>query len=120
MGSNGCTPLDTFFARFDLLDAARPSWCVVRDSLASIWRLRCMHVLLVEDEDRDAEDAIAIINYIGPAIDVTHVRSRDSAFAAITANAEFDLIICDIRIPPLDGGLDADEQHGIAVHTRAR
>lgn len=79
-----------------------------------------MRVLLIEDEERDAKDAKVILEQADPGVEVVHVRSRDAAFEAITPKAEFDLLICDIRIPPQDGGLDADERHGLAVHARGR
>ncbi|WP_162529232.1 phosphotransferase [Segeticoccus rhizosphaerae] len=74
----------------------------------------------MEDEERDAEDTTIILREVDPHMELTLVRSRDAAMAVITPAAEFDLIICDIQIPPQDGGLDADEQHGLAVHAHAR
>lgn len=34
--------------------------------------------------------------------------------------AEFDLIICDLKIPPAPNDLGADNVHGLAVHARAQ
>lgn len=71
-----------------------------------------MRVLVVEDEEPVLEDLKASI----PAdITVTDARSRDSAIALVR-NEEYDLIVCDLRLPPVEGDLGLSEQHGFAVH----
>lgn len=79
-----------------------------------------MRILLIEDEPRDMEDARRVLHAVHPGIEVITVESRDAAFGLLQPSLDVDLIICDIRIPPQDGGLDADEEHGLAVHARAK
>ncbi|GMU40674.1 MAG: hypothetical protein AMXMBFR23_15400 [Chloroflexota bacterium] len=76
-------------------------------------------VLLVEDEPGWVEAITHALAVSAEDVVVTHARSRDSAFAAMEA-AEFDLLICDLRLPADDGGLDTSEEHGFAVHGRLR
>lgn len=78
-----------------------------------------MRILLVEDEERDVEDASTIILDTIPDAEIIVARSRDGA-ARKLQDSDFDLIICDIRIPPSDGALDISETHGFSVHAEAR
>lgn len=76
-----------------------------------------MNILLVEDEP-DVADTIRLdLSEAIPSAEVAHAVSRDSAIAALEQD-EFDLLICDLKIPA-QGGLDADDQHGLAVVQRA-
>ena len=75
-------------------------------------------VLLVEDELGWAESITRALADSAPNVTITHAQSRDSAFAELETGA-FDLLICDLRLPPDDGGLDISEEHGFAVHERA-
>ncbi|TQJ34314.1 phosphotransferase [Arthrobacter sp. SLBN-122] len=77
-----------------------------------------MKVLLIEDEDRSirlTSDALARVTTVTPTI----ARYRDAALSAIRFD-EFDLILCDLRIPPTANSLDISEEHGLAVHSEAR
>jgi CheY-like chemotaxis protein len=78
-----------------------------------------MKILLVEDEDRSARQALELIARITPAAIVQIAVSRDDAFASMQS-AGFDLILCDLRIPPFAKSADVDERHGLAVHAEAR
>lgn len=51
-----------------------------------------------------------------PGVTPSFARSRDSAIALLRGQS-FDLVILDLKIPTADGSLDADENHGLAVHS---
>lgn len=73
-----------------------------------------MNVLLIED-NKDLVDAIQdTLNDLDLAISLDCALSRDSAFSQLSAN-DYDLIICDLKIPTHDNALDLDVQHGMAV-----
>jgi CheY-like chemotaxis protein len=76
-------------------------------------------ILLVEDEPGWAAAIRDALSDVSPAISLTHATSRDGAFALLDAG-EYDLLICDLRLPAEDGGLGTAEEHGFAVHERAR
>lgn len=78
-----------------------------------------MRVLLVEDEDPSVTNALAMLDRAAPGSLVHIARSRDSAIKALEAEC-FDVVLCDIRIPPSDGSLGVAEDHGLAVHAFAR
>lgn len=78
-----------------------------------------MRILLVEDEDTSVASALAMLDRAAPGSVVHVARSRDAAIEALHAH-NFDLVICDIRIPPSDGSLGIEEEHGLAVHAHAR
>lgn len=78
-----------------------------------------MRILLVEDEDRSIRQAEAAIVRAHPAAVITVKRFKDEAEQAIHEN-EYDLVVCDLRIPPNSNSVDADESHGLAVHALAR
>ena len=78
-----------------------------------------MKVLLVDDEDRSIREAIVSINREIPDVQLVTARSRDDAIAALTASS-FDLVLCDIRIPPHADSADVQEAHGLSVHAACR
>jgi CheY-like chemotaxis protein len=73
-----------------------------------------IRILLVED---DTEDAEALIDSVTSGCEArfTVARSRDAALAALD-EAQFDLVICDLRIPSIEGALDESPEFGQAVH----
>ena len=78
-----------------------------------------MSVLVVEDE-ADALDRLEReIKAAGIQAEVEVARSRETAIGALTGQT-FDIIVCDLKLPPVDGALDADEAHGRAVLAEAR
>lgn len=77
-----------------------------------------MKILIVEDEIAAAEGILEDISRVSGRIRTSHVTSRDEAIAAIDAD-EFDLLICDLFIPPQSGGLDLSVRHGVAVYDHA-
>ena len=78
-----------------------------------------MRILIVEDEEHMIRELVERLGSVHPPIDVTVARSRSSAIEVLKAE-EFDFIVCDLRLPPNDGGLDTNEAHGLAVHSEAR
>lgn len=73
-----------------------------------------MRLLLVEDDERLVVQLREALGRINPGIGVDVVRSRDSAYGLIESQG-YDLVVCDLRIPPEENSVDAHEQHGLAV-----
>lgn len=78
-----------------------------------------MKILLIEDEDRSVRQAMAAIDRSAKSARVVVASSRVDAERMIQEQ-DYDLIICDLRIPPHSGSAEADESHGLAVHALAR
>ncbi|WP_248763902.1 phosphotransferase [Pseudarthrobacter sp. SSS035] len=78
-----------------------------------------MKILLIEDEDRGARQALELFERAAPSSSVQIATSRDDALDAMDGEG-FDLIVCDLRIPPSNSSADVDERHGLAVHAAAR
>ena len=78
-----------------------------------------MKVLIVEDEFDVAAELRARLSGLNPQIDTVVAGSRTSGIEALRGD-EFDFIVCDLRLPAEDGGVDTDEAHGLAVHSEAR
>ena len=78
-----------------------------------------MRVLIVEDEQHIATRLDERLGRLKPRIDTVIAGSRTSGIEALQSS-EFDFIVCDLRLPPQDGGVDTDEAHGLAVYYEAR
>ena len=78
-----------------------------------------MKILLVEDEGRSARQTRDSIELSAPGADVTVADCRDSALELI-AKDDFDLIVCDVKIPPTANSADVNEKHGLSVQAEAR
>lgn len=78
-----------------------------------------LRILIVEDEDRSLKDTIAILESVVDDLQVVVALSRDDAITTLEQE-DFDLIICDLRIPTTTNDLDVDETHGLAVHAAAQ
>jgi len=76
-------------------------------------------ILLVEDEDRSVRQTLETIDIAAPGATVMVVGSKETALAAFGKDG-FDLIVCDLRIPPSENSADIDERHGIAVQAAAQ
>ncbi|MFV0797631.1 response regulator [Brucella anthropi] len=76
-------------------------------------------VLIVEDEADFSDELVQVFAELDQPIQTRVVKSRDSAFAAIEEEY-FDLIVLDLKIPTIDGALDAEPAHGHSVFARAR
>jgi CheY-like chemotaxis protein len=77
-------------------------------------------ILLIEADDRIVNQVTGWIGELLPGVDVECCKSRSSADRALERALELDLVICDLRIPPHDDSVDAREDHGMAVHERAK
>ena len=78
-----------------------------------------MRILIVEDDNDVATGLNEQLSSAEPGIDIVIARSRSSGIETLRSD-EFDFIICDLRLPPHDGGVDIAEAHGLAVHSEAR
>ena len=78
-----------------------------------------MRVLVIDDESSLSSRLSEQLGKLNPSVDTVVAASRSSGIEAILSD-EFDFIICDLRIPPHDGGVDVDEEHGLAVHSVAK
>ena len=78
-----------------------------------------MRVLIVEDESHVAAELQEALGSLIPRIDTVTVGNLSSGIEVLRSD-EFDLIVCDLKIPPREGGIDAYEEHGLAVHEEAR
>jgi len=78
-----------------------------------------LKILLIEDEVDVANELKAQMeeDLIGVIVEIA--QSRDSGSSRLEKYG-YDLIVCDLRIPPSDGGLDPAEEHGLAVYATAR
>jgi CheY-like chemotaxis protein len=73
-----------------------------------------MRVLLVEDDEDQADILTNVLAIKSAPIQVVLARSRDSAIDELSRQF-FDFVLCDLKIPTVDGGLDAALEHGIDV-----
>ena len=78
-----------------------------------------LRVLIVEDEMHVVTRLRERLNHLKPGIHIVIAGSRSSGIEALRGH-EFDFIVCDLRLPPNDGGVDTDEAHGLAVHAEVR
>ena len=78
-----------------------------------------MRVLIVEDDHDVAMGLCEHLSNAEPRIDTIIARSRSSGIESLRHD-EFDFIICDLRLPPYDGGVDIAEAHGLTVYSEAK
>jgi CheY-like chemotaxis protein/anti-sigma regulatory factor (Ser/Thr protein kinase) len=86
--------------------AQRPAAAVAAGAASSPDQFEGCRVLLVEDDESNAEIATVLINRLGP--DVTHVANGSLAVAALR-KARYDLVFMDCQMPVMDG-LEATRQ----------
>ena len=77
-------------------------------------------VLVVEDDDDFVEEIRHILGGLPGEWNMVVARSRDEAFARIDAGDFLDLVILDLKIPTVSGGLDAEPVHGHSVFSKIR
>ncbi len=75
-----------------------------------------MKILLVEDDLNIIE--IIATELAGGQVDLTIARSRDAGIGAL-AGETYDLIVCDLKLPPQDGALDIEIEHGLSMYSAA-
>jgi CheY-like chemotaxis protein len=80
-----------------------------------------MRALVVEDDRAFADELARILRerLRHPPSHIAFAQSRDSAYSYLDQEF-FDLLLLDLKIPTVDGALDADPRHGLAVFGRAR
>jgi CheY-like chemotaxis protein len=78
-----------------------------------------VRILLIEDSPNHVKVLTEALTDIGQGIHVMQAGSRDSALVAIK-EAHFDVAVCDLKIPTVDGGLDAETIHGKDVVNHLR
>ena len=78
-----------------------------------------MRILIIEDDNDVATGLKEQLNGAEPSIDIVVAKSRASGIEALRSD-EFDFIICDLRLPTHDGGVDIAEAHGLFVHSESR
>jgi CheY-like chemotaxis protein len=78
-----------------------------------------VHVLIVEDDPDFADAVTRVISELPGRSKISVATCRDTAFDFLK-NHFFDLIVLDLKIPTIDGALDANPLHGHAVFGRAR
>ena len=75
-------------------------------------------VLIVEDEVDATDELRQVFGELPGATELQVATSRESALAMLEREF-FDLIVLDLKIPTIDGALDANPEHGHAVFARA-
>lgn len=78
-----------------------------------------IQLLLVEDNPTFLDTLRPVITALGTDINLRIVGSRDSAIIVL-GKESFDLTILDLKIPTIDGALDANAEHGNFVLHKAR
>ena len=77
-----------------------------------------MRLLVVEDETDVISSIADELNSVDELVSVTN---RNDAVELLAKDQDFDLVVCDLRIPPAaDEGLLANEEHGLAVFAACR
>lgn len=80
-----------------------------------------IRVLAIEDDDRVVGQLREWLDACAPQCEVVVAANRADATAHLSnVEMEFDLVICDLRIPLSPGSIDAREEYGIDVHEVAR
>lgn len=78
-----------------------------------------IYVLIVEDEADFVDELRQVFQEIPGIAELQVASSRSTAFALLETKF-FDLVVLDLKIPTIDGALDADPEHGHAVFARAQ
>lgn len=76
-----------------------------------------LHVLIVEDDEDFIEELEEIVGRLPVQTRARFARSRDEAFRMLESDF-LDLVVLDLKIPTVDGALDAHPEHGHAVFGR--
>jgi CheY-like chemotaxis protein len=78
-----------------------------------------MYVLVVEDDAEFVAEVSQVLTELPGDTDIKVAGSRTAAMDLL-GREFFDLVILDLKIPTIDGALDADPEHGHAVFAHAR
>ncbi len=74
-----------------------------------------LHVLVVDDDPDVLEAAGLALEHLGESVELA--ASGAEAIGRFTAGERFDLVLCDIGMPPPDGWQVAHELHALAPRT---
>lgn len=74
-----------------------------------------MKLLIIDDDEEFTDVLIDRIQRAGVSPTIVIARSRASALAVVAGATDFDLIVCDLKMPSVDGALDPDIAHGKAT-----
>lgn len=77
-----------------------------------------LRILLVEDDDTEAEAFADLMTRMGILAEIAHADSREAAVAALERDS-FDLLVLDLEIPSFTGSLDKNVNYGFAVYEKA-
>jgi CheY-like chemotaxis protein len=77
-----------------------------------------MKILLIEDEVESVDRVRRLLDDISSGHELVIGASRDDAFQLL--DDDYDLLICDLRIPPQSGSMDIAEEYGFQVHAAAQ
>jgi CheY-like chemotaxis protein len=75
-----------------------------------------MNLLLVDDASEVHDEFHAELDGLG--ISIVSARSRQEALGLL--DADYDLIVCDLKLPPDDSGSEPEISHGLSVSDEAR
>jgi CheY-like chemotaxis protein len=78
-----------------------------------------MYVLIVEDDAEFVSEVSQVLTELPGATEIKVAGSRTAAMDLL-GREFFDLVILDLKIPTIDGALDANPEHGHAVFAHAR
>lgn len=78
-----------------------------------------MHILIVEDDEEFVAELRQVFAELPGSVDIKIAGSRGAAFELLDKEF-FDLVILDLKIPTIEGALDADPEHGHAVFAHSR
>lgn len=76
-------------------------------------------VLIVEDDADFIDELRQVFHELAGITELRIAGSRSTAIALLETEF-FDLVVLDLKIPTIDGALDADPEHGHAVFARAQ
>lgn len=76
-----------------------------------------MRLLIVEDSEETVDLFIEALG--GKGVVPVVARDRDDALSKVSSS-DFDLVVCDLKIPSVANALDSSVQHGIAVLAEIR
>ncbi|MDB6063642.1 MAG: response regulator [Verrucomicrobiaceae bacterium] len=84
--------------------------------VASLTAAIAARVLLIEDDARDVELALARLERANFQVDLTHVATRNELLQALDVR-EFDVILCDFQLPGFSGieALEIVKTHALDV-----
>jgi CheY-like chemotaxis protein len=78
-----------------------------------------MRLLVVEDDQSFLDDLLPLLSGLPGSPEVEIAKSRDSALHLVRQYF-FDLVVLDLKLPTVEGGLDLKVEHGFAVFAESQ